>query len=416
MHALDLAVVARHPALWDALGDAFDAWHPDDPQRPTEGIGVLKPDFGPGYRIRALRHEGDPAALARWLDRHRPQYTVALTLARAMPGKHLDPGDIILSNAIPGFDWVARVGRGVGSGAEPEARVDAHLLRGALGLDAVDQRWTRQSRAPRPDGLRAPRLMTGGVASTTAPMPDTHTFDADGLRALTRRWPKLVAVEIDGVDLARVAARGDGRHRLALLASVVGRLDEPRPPDPGGLRYTVSNAVSFLRCWVRYAWPTRPASADTTQTPKGIRLGDEAVARRSTTDRLPQVERVPPSPAAPTTARRPVSEPPKPAPPRTRSGGIRIVDAESRASESGPRPRGSDSGTGSGPVSLRARLARLYPTADDAHRVMRDARLTDPSLDLTGGSDVRWHKILELARREPGGVERLLKVLVRDGH
>lgn len=411
MDAIDLAVVTRHPETWSAVQAIFGTCLPRDPEPdidpPADAcIGILRPDFGPGYRVLLVRLGDSPRTLPALLARHRPPYTVALGLACGLPGKHLDIGDVVIAKAIPGFEWSARVGRGAGSGAEPEAPVDNNLLRGALGLDAVDQRWTRQTRVARPGGARAPRLMAGEVASTTTPITDWTVFDADRLRAIARRWPKLVAVEREGLDIARALGGGGDRFRGALLTGITGALPEGEPGDaPPHVGYAAANAASFLHHWIRHAWPTRPVSAATGQTPKGVRLGDEAVARRSHTDTLPQVERV-------------RTEPP-PAP-RTRSGPL---DLTVRPIEGRPPPvPRRDSGplpgverTTTGPLSLRAQLARLYPTADETRRVLAEAGLS-VEVDPSGGADVRWYRILESARHVPGAMERLLAVLVRHGH
>lgn len=405
MEALDLAVVTRQPALWHSLAAAFDRILPVEDGAENEAVGLLKPDFGPGYRVRVRLHDGDGAALARWIDTHRPPYTVAFGLARGLPGKHLGPGDVVISKAIPGFDWTARVGRGAGSGAEAEVQTDNNLMRGALGLDAVDQRWIGGNPIPRPVGVRAPRLMAGGVASTASPLAAGLEIDEAHTQAIARRWPKLVAVACDGLDLATAVTRSAVRPRVALLVCVAGLLPGDGRIEDATLRYAAGNGASFLRCWIRHAWPTRPVSAATGQTPKGIRLGDEAVARRSATDSLPRVERVESRPAPEPSAVRRIR--------RRVSGPLPTAREEARPTDG---PRGRSSSPTSGPVSLRARLARLYPTVGDARRVLEEAGLPAEVIGSAGSADVRWHRILEAARRDASGLERLLKVLARDGN
>lgn len=416
MEALDLAVITARPETWRAALAVCATHHPL-PGIGAEGrLGALRPDFGPAYRAAIVRL--DPAAPAdapaRVVQQLRAPYTVVLGTAAGLPEGRLRPGDVAISRAIR-------------STADPRGShaIDAGLLRGALALDAVDHRWTGRIAAPPPAASdEAPRLVAGTLAS--GPVADAS---AGALRAIAALGHRFIAVDLDGVDAAAAATAAalEGLSgRVVMLCGVdriVPAAGELLPPPATATDYAAAAAAAFLEAWVRHAWPTRPASAATGQTPKGVRVPgrptDPPVTTSTTTTAARRALGAPRPRAATTSPSRPAVRPASTPPgPSTRSGPLPIAPRRARA-PTGPMPSSNESKyatPGSGPVSLRARLARIYPSAEDARRVVDEAGLPADRIDFAGGADVRWHKILTEARLVPDGIERLLAVIVREGH
>lgn len=415
MEALDLAVITARPETWRAALAVCASHHPLPGVGAEARLGALRPDFGPAYRTAIVRLDpNSPAdAPARVVSQLRPLYIVVLGTAAGLPDGRLRIGDVAISRAIR-------------SAADPRGShaIDAGLLRGALALDAVDHRWTgRIAAAPPAASDEAPRLVAGTLAA--GPISDPSAAALRGLAALGHRF---IAADLDGVDAAAAATAAalEGLSGRVVMLCGVDRLvpiaGEAPPPPPAVTAYAAAAAAAFLEAWVRHAWPTRPDSAATGQTPKGVRVPgrptDPPVTTSTTTTAARRALGAPRPRSATNPTRpgvRPLSTPPGPA---TQSGPLPIMPRRARA-PTGPLPSSNESKyatPGSGPVSLRARLARIYPSAEDARRVVGEAGLPVDRIDFAGGADVRWHKILTEARLVPDGIERLLAVIVREGH
>jgi hypothetical protein len=458
MDALDLAVITGHPEPYRAMLAVCSSHHALPPPAGEEwglsaesSLGALRPDFGPAYRAVIIRLDphGPPDALARIVRALRPPYTVMLGTATGLPESRLRLGDVAISRTLR-------------SATDPRGShaIDAGLLRGALALDAVDHRWTQRITRPPPiPSADPPRLVAGTLAS--GPLDDAG---ATALHKFGEQGHRVIAVDFEGIDATAAATTAalEGLSGRVVMLRGIDRLvtaaamttSEPGPRDPEWTAYAATAAAAFLEAWVRHAWPTRPASAETGQTPKGTRvtghqrhpLGATTSTTTTGTSRAIGSTRPPEALASVT---RPslrarsgsvsgsVSSGPGSSAgnssgqssaqgstqgaahtPSTQSGPLQIPAPRSRAM-TGPLPPINENKyatPGSGPVSLRARLARIYPTIDDARRVVSEAGLVLDRIDFGGGADVRWHKILTEARLVPGGVERLLAVIVREGH
>lgn len=461
MDALDLAVITGHPEPYRAMLAVCSSHHAlparlgaDSGLSAESSLGALRPDFGPAYRAVIIRLDphGPPDALARIVRALRPPYTVMLGTATGLPESRLRLGDVAISRTIR-------------SATDPRGShaIDAGLLRGALALDAVDHRWTQRITRPPPvPSADPPRLVAGTLAS--GPLDDAG---ATALRTLGEPGHRLIAVDFEGIDAVTAATTAalEGLSGRVVMLRGIDRLvtaaamatSEPPPRSPEWTAYAATAAAAFLEAWVRHAWPTRPASAETGQTPKGTRvpgrqrhpLGATTSTTTTGTSRAIGTTRPPealasvtrpslrarsgsvsgsissgPGSSAGSSAGNSSGQStgqgtnPSSSTPSTQSGPLQIPAPRSRAM-TGPLPPINENKyatPGSGPVSLRARLARIYPTIDDARRVVSEAGLVLDRIDFGGGADVRWHKILTEARLVPDGVERLLAVIVRDGH
>lgn len=412
MDHLDLTVITARSDAFEAMQAMCAATHP---LSGLDGcVGSLRPDFGPAYRAAIVCL--DPAAtlgvITETLRALPASYTVLLGGVVGLPGARLRRGDVVLSRAIR-------------SALDPRGAhtTDPALLRRALALDAVDHRWTTRIGAACPDATQgAPRLFAGAIASGAPGQTDIAEA-----RALAETAHRLVAVDLEGPDAVAVATAAalEGRSGHVVMVRGVERVLSDAgddPPSSTWTAYAIAAAAAFVESWVRYAWPTRPVSAATGQTPKGTRISPESrthKAQRITTasdTRPPGAAPPEPGPtrgvprsrarvisrgAASTAATGPI---PVPARPRTMSGPLPPLGEPRRSTP------------GSGPVSLRARLARIYPTVEDARRVIAEAGLALDEVTEAGSSDVRWHRILSAARLTPDGIERLLEVIVREGH
>lgn len=412
MDHLDLTVMTARADAFEAMKAMCSATHP---VAHLEGcVGTLKPDFGPAYRAAIVRLDraASLGSITETLRALPASYTVLLGGAIGLPGARLRRGDVVLSRAIR-------------AAADPRGAhtTDPALLRRALALDAVDHRWTTRIAAPCPDpGQGQPRLFAGAIACGS---PDET--DLVALRALTETAHRLVAADLEGPDAVTVATAAalEGRSGHVVMVRGIERVLSDAgddPPSSAWTAYAVAAAASFVESWVRYAWPTRPVSAATGQTPKGTRISPESRTLSAPQRTTTASDTRPPGAAPPSTG-------PIRGVPRSRA---RIISRGAASTASGPipipaRPRTMSgplprvteprrSTPGSGPVSLRARLARIYPTVEDARRVIAEAGLALDDVPEGGSSDVRWHRILTTARLTPDGIERLLEVIVREGH
>lgn len=242
---------------------------PDAPNLYGWRLGTIARPHGGAYRV-ALALAGRAGnvnatqAVVRSAERWRPRYVLLVGIAGGLPREGCAAGDVVVSAEIYGYEY----GK-LDSGFHPRPnwtyQVDRALLNGAQAFAVANPAWWTGA-SP------SPKVLFGAVASGEKVVDDpSEPFFA----AVLKHWPKLQAVEMEGMGAAAAIdeLHAVGKEAIGFLM-IRGISDMPRPPAErtGEAAQTAERdahkkracevAAGFVVSWIAAEWPVEPRAPD----------------------------------------------------------------------------------------------------------------------------------------------------------
>lgn len=206
-------------------------------------VVVLLPSMG---EIAAATATTD--AVVHW----NPQFVLMVGIAGGFAQDDLDLGDVVVADQVVGYEY----GKVTDDEIKPRDRV---YPASSLLLDRVrnfwDDAWAQQIGVPRPSNAKraAPKLFVGPIASGNKVIA-SEKFRAE----LTRRWPKLIAVEMEGEGVfAAVFDRPQIRGTL-VIRGISDMADERKGDE--WQEYAANAAAAYTIAFL-HSGPVEPAES-----------------------------------------------------------------------------------------------------------------------------------------------------------
>ncbi len=207
--------------------------------RVYRAVVVLLPSMG---EISAATAATD--AITLW----NPRFVLMIGIAGGIPQDDLDLGDVVVADQVVGYEY-GKVTDHESKPYEIKPR-DRVYPASALLLDRVrsfwDDSWTQEVNIPRPDNAARPvsKLFVGPIASGNKVIASTEFR-----QRLKTRWPKLVALEMEGEGLvAAVFDRPQIRHAL-VIRGICDMADERKSDE--WQEYAANAAAAFTVSFLR---------------------------------------------------------------------------------------------------------------------------------------------------------------------
>jgi len=190
-------------------------------------------------------------------------------------------GDVAVSSVVVGYEYGKIDTGGFSPRGDFTYRGDEGLIRVAEAAIVRGEAWWRAE----DNAGRSPCARTGMIASGDKVIDDPdETFFA----AVRAKWPKLLAVEMEGVGVAAAMHEAQADHRGSRFVLVRGISDMPHAKAPGEgtstgerdawKRIASRNAARFLAHLITAWWPVppraRPASAGEEASPAACGSGE----------------------------------------------------------------------------------------------------------------------------------------------
>jgi nucleoside phosphorylase len=276
---VDVALVTIIPEEYAAVLACLDQhWHPagtgESPNQYGWQLGeitarhVQKP-----YRVVvALASQAGNVSSAmatiETVQRWSPRYVVLLGIAGGLLRKEMSRGDLAISSVIWGYEY-GKIDDGFVPRGDFTYVVDRPLLTAAQTMDITNPEWRKRIAVNPPAGVKEPKLFAGAIGSGDKVMDDAS--DAF-FQAVLQRWPKLIAVEMEGAGAAAAIQTTREKGQQAGFIMVRGISDLPRWEDAPDSqpqtaerdtwkRYASAAAATFVTELIRQRWPVPPRSS-----------------------------------------------------------------------------------------------------------------------------------------------------------
>ncbi|HWU87456.1 MAG TPA: NACHT domain-containing protein, partial [Kofleriaceae bacterium] len=197
-----------------------------------------------------------------------PKYVAFLGVGGGFALDDQGHGDVAVSSVVVGYEYGKVDTGGFSPRGDFTYRGDEGLIRVAEAAISRGEAWWRAE-----DNVgRSPRARTGMIASGDKLIDDP---DESFFAAVRARWPKLLAVEMEGAGVAAAMHEAQADHRGGRFVLVRGISDMPHAKVPGEgtstgerdawKRIASRNAARFLAHLITAWWPVppraRPSSA-----------------------------------------------------------------------------------------------------------------------------------------------------------
>jgi len=189
-----------------------------------------------------------------------PRYVLMVGIAGGIPQDDLDLGDVLVAEQVVGYDY----GKVTDQGIKPRDHV---YPASALLLDRIrnfwDSAWTQQVNVARPANTKraVPKRFVGLIASGNRVIAS-----AEFREQLTRRWPKLLAVETESEGVfAAVFDRPNIRGTL-VIRGISDMADECK--SDAWQEYAANAAAAFVENFLK----NRPVEPRTQAGDKGEQI------------------------------------------------------------------------------------------------------------------------------------------------
>jgi nucleoside phosphorylase len=276
---VDVALITIIPEEFQAVVACLDDhWHlAGEGERLNQygwELGEIKPAHAqkPYRVVVALASQAGNVSSAmatiESVQRWSPRYVVVLGIAGGLVRDEMSRGDLAVSSAIWGYEY-GKIDDGFVPRGDLTYQVDRPLLTAAQTMDITNPGWRKRIAADPPSGAKEPKLFTGPVGSGDKVVDDASD---EFFQAVLRRWPKLIAVEMEGAGAAAAIQLAREKGMQAGFCMVRGISDLPRweKPSKRGAktkerdtwkRYASAVAATFVTELIRQRWPVPPRSA-----------------------------------------------------------------------------------------------------------------------------------------------------------
>ena len=199
------------------------------------------------------------------LDRWQPRYVVLVGIAGGFAQDGLQKGDVVVSRTIWNYEY-GKVEEEFQPRPDGTFQADAALVNAAAILDVEFPEWWRGMKVEAPSGEpHRPAIKVGAVGSGNKVIDNrSSTF----VRAILAKWPKLMAVEMEGAGAALEILRATGKGTVVGFGMIRGISDMPSetsgsPPDQTEERdqwkkYASDAAACLSVRLVQSRWPVPP--------------------------------------------------------------------------------------------------------------------------------------------------------------
>ncbi|HXR38983.1 MAG TPA: TIR domain-containing protein [Terracidiphilus sp.] len=158
------------------------------------------------------------------IDRWKPRYVLLVGVAGGFPQDGLKKGDVVVSRAIWNYEY-GKILDEFQPRMDGTYQADAALVNaaGILAIEFPD--WWRNMKVRAPGGKESrPEIKVGAVGSGSKVI---DTRDNDFVRVVLEKWPKLMAVEMEGAGAALEVLRVSGAGRVVGFGMIRGISDMP---------------------------------------------------------------------------------------------------------------------------------------------------------------------------------------------
>jgi len=204
------------------------------------------------------------------VERWNPKYVVLVGIAGGLPRKNLELGDVVVSNAIWGYEY-GKVIETFDPRPDYVYQVDNALLRNASALAKRESRWKTSLSKPEQKKSYSPKVVVGPVASGDKIIDDARS---EFFQKVLEKWPKLIAIEMEGAGAAAAIAELQSLRYLVGFIMIRGISDMP-PAEMAISQEKANNkiqtnerdmwkktasdaAAAFTVHFIRNAWPLSP--------------------------------------------------------------------------------------------------------------------------------------------------------------
>jgi nucleoside phosphorylase len=208
-------------------------------------------------------NENTALAARNTIDAFRPDFLLLVGVAGAVDNR-LRCGDVVVSDRICGYEY-GRLEDGFHPRPDWSFPADQSIVAAARTMATLHPTWVSAIDIPAPAPTdEQPQIMVGPIASGNKVVDD---ISETSFAAVLDLWPKLIAVEMEG--LGGILAVDDARERghLTRFAMIRGISDDPLRTSRSELQRDLwkpraaAVAAGFTAWLIRTAWPRPPRAA-----------------------------------------------------------------------------------------------------------------------------------------------------------